>query len=49
MAPIAHIKGLINLLELQPSEYDRIITRIQSAANRIDDLIESINRDLLGE
>lgn len=49
MAPIAHIKGLINLLELQPNEYDRIITRIQSAASRIDDLIESINRDLLGE
>ena len=49
MAPIAHIKGLINLFELYPTDQDRIVRKIQSAASRIDDLIESINRDLLGE
>jgi hypothetical protein len=48
MAPIAHIKGLINLLDLNPSERDRIIRKIQDAASRIDELIESINRELIG-
>ena len=48
MAPIAHIKGLINLLELQPDEQDRIVRKIQERASLIDDLIESINRELLG-